>query len=65
MEDQVVYCVCVKELGLSGTVAGFFERELFPPSLHLSISLSLWIYFFSSFTSGWRLCWVEDGDEGG
>jgi hypothetical protein len=55
----------VKELGLSGTVAGFFERELFPPSLHLSISLSLWIYFFSSFTSGWRLCWVEDGDEGG
>jgi len=21
--------------------------------------------FFFSFTSGWRLCWVEDGGEGG
>jgi hypothetical protein len=39
MEDQVVFCVCEKELCLSGTVAGFFERELFPPSLSLSLSL--------------------------
>jgi hypothetical protein len=38
MEDQVVFCVCEKELCLSGMVAGFFERELFP---HLSLSLSL------------------------
>lgn len=43
MEDQVVYCDCVKELGLSGTVAGFFERELFPPSLYLSLALDLFL----------------------
>ena len=30
MEDQVGFCVCEKELCLSGTVAGFFERELSP-----------------------------------
>ena len=33
MEGQVLFCVCEKELSLSGTVAGFFERELSPPWL--------------------------------
>ena len=27
MEDQVVFCVCVKELCLSGTLAVFFESK--------------------------------------
>ena len=33
MGGQVLFCVCEKELSLSGTVAGFFERELSPPWL--------------------------------
>lgn len=34
MEDHVVFCVCVKELCLSGTLVGFFEKELFPLFFH-------------------------------
>ena len=48
MEDQVGFCVCEKELCLSGAVARFFEREAFSPMARLEVFflLLLQIGFF-------------------